>query len=575
MSIRMSRSARWCVPLALVLLVLAAAPLALRGTAAPADIQQIHTVSGIPVDPAISRIWKGTDEPVASGAAVLGWLWGPQANATGVEYTEDSPALRRTMVYFDKARLDILDPSASPDSGWYVTGALLIAQMLSGQIPFGDGIVATRESPHIPVAGDPDQPGALTYAALGPLASINGKSLRSGEPVPVAPSLIGQDISTILNGNGSISESTVVNPGVTYGAYDAVTGHNIAKPFAEWIVAQQYAANWLIGRPLTEPYWVEVAVGGTTKFVMLQAFERRVLTYTPDNAPEWRVESGNAGQHYRVWRGLTQPSNPEYVSLASMEMFGEEIVAAATRHGVDPFMFAAIAQAASFGNPGAMQDIGGTGLLAVPEQSAGAQAGSLVDPAVNADLAAAELARWIDASADKTDWPTILANYYAAGKPDWSNPTLTGLVDATLNAHAVIIETHPVVFESPAVESPPAPPSGSGEILGTGGAAYYAASYDVAWWERTMHLYDGWGSAVSGWQYDPNGYYCVRPGYRVGQRLHLEANGVTITCTIGDTVQAQHVAGWQSKWVIELNWPAFTALGLDKKNSVTVRNIPS
>ena len=36
--------------------------------------------------------------------------------------------------------------------------------------------------------------------------------------------------------------------------------------------------------------------------VLVQAFERRVLTYTPDNAPEWRVEMGNVGQHYYQWR---------------------------------------------------------------------------------------------------------------------------------------------------------------------------------------------------------------------------------------------------------------------------------
>jgi hypothetical protein len=55
--------------------------------------------------------------------------------------------------------------------------------------------------------------------------------------------------------------------------------------------------------------------------------------------------------------------------------------------------------------------------------------------------------------------------------------------------------------------------------------------------------------------------------------LELRANGVTITCTIGDTVQAAHVAGWNSRWVIELNWPAFTALGLDRNNSVRVYHV--
>src|SRR5690606_10057455 len=99
-------------------------------------------------------------------------------------------------------------------------------------------------------------------------------------------------------------------------------------------------------------------------------FERRVLTYTPQNPEEWRVESGNAGLHYRHWRGLSQPEDPALVSLASLEVFGEELVAAGERHGVDPFLLVAIAQAASHGNPGAAQDTGGVGLLALQADEA-------------------------------------------------------------------------------------------------------------------------------------------------------------------------------------------------------------
>jgi hypothetical protein len=44
-----------------------------------------------------------------------------------------------------------------------------------------------------------------------------------------------------------------------------------------------------------------VLVGGAPADVLIQCFERRCLTYTPDNAPEWQVESGNVGQHYYRW----------------------------------------------------------------------------------------------------------------------------------------------------------------------------------------------------------------------------------------------------------------------------------
>jgi hypothetical protein len=36
--------------------------------------------------------------------------------------------------------------------------------------------------------------------------------------------------------------------------------------------------------------------------VLIQCFERRCLTYTPGNTPEWRVEQGNVGLHYFRWR---------------------------------------------------------------------------------------------------------------------------------------------------------------------------------------------------------------------------------------------------------------------------------
>jgi hypothetical protein len=565
----------WCVPLALAFVVIiAASPLALSSEAATTASHE-RTVTGVPIDPAVSQMWRDMDGPVASGTTARSWLWGPHAIATGVEYTEDSPGLRRTMVYFDKARLDILDPNASTDSAWYVTGALLVAQMLAGEIPFGEGTVAQRGSPHIPVAGDPDQPGAMTYETLGSLASINGRSLRGGGPVPVVQSLTGQEISDLLHGNGHMDAGAITSYGVTYGPYDEVTGHNIATPFAEWIMAQQYPANYVIGRPLTEPYWVNAVVEGTQQHVMVQAFERRVLTYTPLNSPDWRVESGNAGLHYRTWRGLSQPSDPQLVSLASVEPFGEEIVAAAGRHGVDPFLLAAIAQASSHGNPGATQETGGVGLLAV--HSGGGQLAALVDPAHNADQAASELARWTGAGQDAG---TALAHYYSGGNPDWNNAALSGLIDATLNAYASLRSVHPIDY-TPATSSPPpvpeppaapeVPTAGQpGTFVGTGAAAYYSPSYNVAWWERTMRLYDSWGTAIQGWRYDPNGYYCVHPGYRVGQRLHLSANGVTITCTIGDTVQSHHVSGWYAKWAVELNWPAFEALGLNKRNVVTV-----
>lgn len=56
------------------------------------------------------------------------------------------------------------------------------------------------------------------------------------------------------------------------------------------------------GFATTEAYWTPAKVGGVTKWVLVQAFERRVLTFTPDNPDGWKVDAGNVGQHYYQWR---------------------------------------------------------------------------------------------------------------------------------------------------------------------------------------------------------------------------------------------------------------------------------
>ncbi len=58
--------------------------------------------------------------------------------------------------------------------------------------------------------------------------------------------------------------------------------------------------DWVrvLGLPITEPYWVKAKIGGVEKDVLVQLFERRVLTYTPSNPPGWQVEMGNVGRHY-------------------------------------------------------------------------------------------------------------------------------------------------------------------------------------------------------------------------------------------------------------------------------------
>lgn len=626
----------------------------------------------LPIHPIAQNVWNSTDGPVARLEATRAWLLGPAPLAMTVERYDDSPTGTRQLVYFDKGRLDILDVNAATDDYWTAPGGQLVIELLSGAIQLGADRWVQRAPADIPVVGDPDQPNAVTYATLGTLATLPDGLRRAGATSPDANSRAGERITAVLNADGTIDPRGNAGAIVSIASYDDVTRRNIAAPFEAWGASQIYEPLYVLGRPLTEPYWVDTVVDGVANRVLVQAFERRVLSYTPDNPAGWKTESGNAGQHYRAWRGLTQPVDPAISPLVTGVPFGEEIVAAATVAGIDPYLLAAMSEVASAGDPFARTASGRRGLLGVRTEIAPATD----DPASNASIGAKELARFL---AETDDERTALAAYYggtsdssasfadevlaardalrarsappseagvptqplaqvAAGSatvvpdgfdarwwerqlawtaswggavPGWANDPLgyycsapsyapgdrlrlvaNGLsIDCTIGgdsrnsampaAGEGIVALNRAAFDALGLNDTndlrayhlgPAngQRSASAGQINSGAAAYYAAGYDVAWWETTMSRYEGWGGTVPGWSVDPSGFYCVSPGYKVGQQLRLAANGVTLDCTIGDTVQEAHLAMWQSRWAIEMSWDTFVALGLPANNSVEV-----
>jgi hypothetical protein len=169
--------------------------------------------------------------------------------------------------------------------------------MVLGRIAVGQNRFTVRSPARVPLAGDPapQNPDAPTYASLHPHSS-----LVSGVH---APNRTGQLIREVLWRDGTVtSDDSLVSFGVTVAAYDEVTGHNIARPFVDWLGQQTWDPLYVVGRPIADPYWVRVRVSGELRWVLVQAFERRILTYTPDNDPSWRVEMGNVGRHYYEWR---------------------------------------------------------------------------------------------------------------------------------------------------------------------------------------------------------------------------------------------------------------------------------
>lgn len=625
----------------------------------------------LPIHPIAQHIWDAADGPVAGLEVARGWLFGPTPLAMSVERYDDSPTGTRQLVYFDKGRIDILDPNASASDYWTAPGGQLVTELLAGAIQLGANRWVQRAPADIPVVGDPDQPNAVSYATLGGLATLP-ISLRKGATPVDAGERIGSPIGAVLDADGTIDADGYSGSAVVVGGYDEVTHHNVAAPFQTWGDSQVFDRLYLLGHPLTEPYWVDTVVGGVAKRVLVQAFERRVLSFTPDNPVEWQTESGNVGRHYRAWRGLTEPTNPALAPLVASVPFGEELVAAAQAAGIDPYLLAAVSEVSSSGDPFIQSGTDRLGLLGVRAEIAPTND----DPASNATAGARELARLLTTSRDER---TALAAYHGgtsdpsasfvesvlttrdALRSRQASPAEVAGVSQPLaqvasGAAAVFADgyderwwsrylawtaswggavpgwaTDPHGFYCVApgypagdrlrlvanghsidctiggeAGDPGLPTTGDGVValnrsaadalgltgnnsvsvfhlgpasghrtasadqIDGGGGAFYDAGFDVAWWENTMARYSSWGGAVPGWSVDPNGFYCVHPGYQVGQRLRLVANGVTLDCTIGDTVQQQDLAVWQSRWAIEMSWNTFAALGLSGNNSVEV-----
>jgi beta-lactamase class A len=249
------------------------------------------------MEPAFVRRWAYDDAAIADGEEQRSWTWGPTVVRGEPEAYAQSPDGKRNVWYLDKARMEVTHPEADPDGDWYVTSGLLTRELISGQMQVGDNEYETWPPAAVPVAGDleaaADQ--TITYADLHPLASINGEG-RVPAATPDAPAL-----AAVIAPGGKVAEDQrFATYDVHVGAYDDVLGHNIAKVFLDALPAD--ALLYIAGRPLTEPYWARVLVAHEPRDVLIQAFERRVLTFTPSNPEHWQVEWGNVGRQYLQWR---------------------------------------------------------------------------------------------------------------------------------------------------------------------------------------------------------------------------------------------------------------------------------
>lgn len=181
--------------------------------------------------------------------------------------------------YFEKGRVED-HRGAVADPAWGLMFGRLTAELLATA---ADGA---------PVSGT-----SLTYGALRAAA---GPALRSAPPAGFA---------------GGVQERTVQGLGRAVfipvdPALRPAPGYDVPWVFwAYMALPDRFPGGWIhdLGLPLAPPQWARAMKGAGVRTVMIQPFERTVLTYDPANPPGWEVERGNLGADALRALGVPEP----------------------------------------------------------------------------------------------------------------------------------------------------------------------------------------------------------------------------------------------------------------------------
>ncbi len=259
--------------------------------------------------PQFQQLWDQADRAVAEGKVSRSYLWGPTLSDLITEpYSEGGT---RQVQYFDKTRME-------QTAGRGVTNGLLAKEMITGQLQLGDASFQTVEpNTTNAIAGD-NAAGGATYATFRKVATINLTENRANEAT-------GAVVASTLNGDGTtgFNADFITTYNVRNAFFEPTLGHNIPDVFFTFMnqtgpvykegnYSDDRVFDWVVamGLPLSEAYWSRFVVAGKPQDVLVQAFERRVLTYTPLNPAAFRVEMGNVGQHYYQWRQAVLAPKP-------------------------------------------------------------------------------------------------------------------------------------------------------------------------------------------------------------------------------------------------------------------------
>jgi hypothetical protein len=260
-------------------------------------------------DQRFASVWTRTDSEAVRGGRSL--YWGPSPWFDYAEFYRQGVNGLRTVQYFDKARMEINNPADRSGASQGVTNGLLVKELVSGRLQLGNDPYDydSRPAADVPVAGNPRSanPNGPGYSAFAGVSTLDN-GYRDGQR-------LGQTVATTIDRSGNLGlRNDLALPETAIAQYNSVTGHNIPQVFWDYMnlqgkintgrVESGAVVDWLfaMGLPISDAYWTRSQIGGEEKDVLVQLFERRVLTYVPANPAGYKVEMGNVGQHYFQWR---------------------------------------------------------------------------------------------------------------------------------------------------------------------------------------------------------------------------------------------------------------------------------
>jgi hypothetical protein len=321
--------------LALVLLLLPApeAPGLAAQLSAPLNVLTCSRLSGATATPfntpyfghpSFERLWRRTDQLVARRQVDRSWYWGPSQISGPIK--ERYGDRTRIVQYFEKTRMELNDPNSRPD---LVTNGLLSNELISGYIQVGLNDFERRNPAPYVVAGDPDDPNITTdnndnptYASFAAVSNVRGANKYQPNRLTTQPQP--QYATATINRAGAVGNdprySTLAFKNATQIVYyDNTTRHNVPRVFWDYLnacgpimegttIVNDRLVNdpwWSAsGLPISDAYWVRARLFRNVEDILVQAFERRVLTFRPALPlnSAFRVEMGNIGAHYVSWR---------------------------------------------------------------------------------------------------------------------------------------------------------------------------------------------------------------------------------------------------------------------------------